>query len=219
MTTTSSHRSSRARTLITTPAYPGAAFGTAEDGDLSEDRARHSVAAELGIADSWAWMRQVHGATVIEVAEPGVAGEGDAIVTTRPGLPLAVRTADCVPVVVHGNEAVGVIHAGWRGLAAGVIESARDALEAEGSPAVRAAIGPAIGPCCYEVGDEVVEALGGRSTTTSSGSQSVDLWSEAARRLSGLEVWRADLCTMCEEPFHSYRGGAGTARQTTVGWL
>ncbi len=220
MTTTgSSRRSFRDRSLITTPAYAGAAFGTIGDGDLSVPEARTRVSGDLGIADEWAWMRQVHGGTVLTVSEPGPAGEADALTTSVVGLPLAVRSADCVPVVVHADKSVVVVHAGWRGLVAGVIPHAVAALTERGDLPRRAAIGPAIGPCCYEVGDEVVEALGGKSTQTSWGAQSVDLWTEAANQLMGLDVWQADLCTNCENNFHSYRETGTELRQTTVGWL
>ncbi len=164
-------------------------------------------------------MSQVHGATALQVEGPGPAGEADALVTLRPGLPLAVRTADCVPIIVHAEAAVAVIHAGWRGLQAGVLANAFTALVEEGGVPRRAAIGPSIGPCCYEVGAEVVAAFGGRATSTTWGTESVDLWSEAERQLAGVDVWRADLCTRCEEPFHSYRATGTELRQTTVGWL
>jgi YfiH family protein len=164
-------------------------------------------------------MHQVHGSDVIEVAAPGSAGEGDALLTSAVALPIAVRTADCVPVVIHGETAVAVVHAGWRGMAAEVVTKALEAMRTRGAVPKRAAIGPSIGPCCFEVGDEVVVAFGGRATTTAWGTPSVDLWSEAGRQLDGLDVWRADLCTRCEKRFHSYRGGAGSLRQTSVGWL
>jgi YfiH family protein len=181
--------------------------------------ARLAAARDLGIGDEWAWMRQVHGGDVRRVAAPGPAGEADALVTRRPGLPLAIRTADCVPVVIHGDTAVAVVHAGWRGLASGVVENAIAALGEEDAVPRRAAVGPSIGPCCYEVGPEVVAALGGRTATTSWGTTSVDLWSETERRLSELDVWRADLCTRCEKPFHSFRADGTVLRQTTLGWL
>lgn len=160
-------------------------------------------------------MSQVHGGAVLQVGGPGPAGEADALLTDEPGLPLAVRTADCVPVVIHAETAVAVVHAGWRGLASGVIANALAAL-AEHHPR-RAAIGPSIGPCCYEVGTEVIEALD-TPTRTTWGSASVDLWSAAERQLPNVEVWRADLCTYCEAPFHSYRASGTELRQTTVGW-
>lgn len=160
-------------------------------------------------------MHQVHGGVVLQVARPGPAGEADALLTDEPGLPLAVRTADCVPVIIHADTAVAVVHAGWRGLAAGVIANALEAL-AEHHPR-RAAIGPSIGPCCYEVGPEVIEALEAPATTTW-GTASVDLWSAAERQLPNIEVWRADLCTRCEASFHSFRESGTDLRQTTVGW-
>lgn len=218
-TTISSRRSFRDRELITVPSYAGAAFGTADDGDLTDDAVRAGVADSLGITVSWAWMHQVHGTDVLDVDRPGPAGEGDALLTSQPALPIAVRTADCVPVVIHGESAVAVVHAGWRGMAGGVVTQTLEAMEKKQATPVRAAIGPSIGPCCFEVGDEVVAAFGGRANLTSWGTPSVDLWTEAERQLAGLDVWRADLCTRCEAHFHSYRGGAGSLRQVTVGWL
>jgi len=176
------------------------------------------VARDLGIVDDWAWMRQVHGGSVLQVTGPGSAGEADALVTSRPGLPLAVRTADCVPVVIHSDAAVAVVHAGWRGLATGILAGAMAALAEHGDTPRRAAIGPSIGPCCYEVGTEVIDAFGGRAAITSWGAASVDLWSEAERQLAEVDVWRADLCTHCEEHFHSYRASGTELRQTSVGW-
>jgi YfiH family protein len=164
-------------------------------------------------------MTQVHGGAVLRVDGPGVAGETDALVTERLDLPLAVRTADCVPVVIHGESTVAVVHAGWRGLAAGVLTHALVELAGDGDRPVRAAIGPSIGPCCYEVGAEVIAALGGSETITTWGTASVDLWSVAERQLADLEVWRADLCTYCEAAFHSYRASGTELRQTSVGWL
>jgi YfiH family protein len=160
-------------------------------------------------------MHQVHGGSVLEVDRPGPAGEADALVTTTPGLPLAVRTADCVPVVIHADTAVAVVHAGWRGLAAGIVANALAAVR-DHHPR-RAAVGPSIGPCCYEVGSEVIDALATPATTTR-GTKSVDLWTAAERQLPNLEVWRADLCTSCEPSFHSYRASGTELRQTTVAW-
>jgi hypothetical protein len=188
------------------------------DGDLTDPEARRAAAREVGIADEWAWMRQVHGGTVLRVSGPGLAGEADALLTDQHDLPLAVRTADCVPIVIHGDSAVAVVHAGWRGLAAGIVANAVAAFRREGDIPLRAAIGPSIGPCCYEVGTEVVAALGGPATVTSWGTPSADLWSHVEQQLVEVDVWRADLCTYCEEPFHSFRATGTELRQTTVGW-
>lgn len=99
-------------------------------------------------------LRQVHSARVVTVATPGFHGEGDALVTTARGLALSVITADCVPVLVATPAAVAAIHAGWRGLAAGVVPAALRELPGLAGGA-RAWLGPAIGPCCYEVSEEV----------------------------------------------------------------
>ena len=106
---------------------------------------------------------QVHGSRVIVVSEAPAAnavvdaGECDALVTSLPGVALAVQTADCVPVILAAADAVGVVHAGWRGAAAGVAREAAHAFLAltRDPDSVRAWLGPAIGPCCYEVGPEV----------------------------------------------------------------
>ncbi len=197
----------------------GAAFGTARDGDLFDDElARRRAARELNVTADWAWVRQVHGDAALEASAPGVIGEGDILFTTRSGLPLAVRTADCAPVAIHADGAVAMVHAGWRGLKAGAIHRARETLQRAGFEPKRAAIGPAIGPCCYEVGDEVLDSFAEGKSSTTWGSNSFDLWSEAARQLEPLEVWRADLCTHCEDHFHSYRANGTPLRQTSVAW-
>jgi hypothetical protein len=121
-------------------------------------------------------------------------------------------------VVIHAESAVAVVHAGWRGLAAGVLTQALAELSHGDDRPVRAAIGPSIGPCCYEVGAEVIAALEGAPTTTTWGTASVDLWSAAERQLVDVDVWRADLCTHCEDAFHSYRASATELRQTSLGW-
>jgi YfiH family protein len=164
-------------------------------------------------------MRQVHGSEVVSVTAAGTAGEGDALVTDRPALPLAVRTADCVPVVVHAATGVAVAHAGWRGLSAGVLARARAALADMGAAPERAAIGPAIGSCCYEVGEDVAVRFPEFVSSTSWGTQSVDLVAAAKAELSDLQVWSADLCTMCESGFHSHRETGTARRQVTIGWM
>lgn len=103
------------------------------------------------------WLRQVHSDRILD-ARPGCSGEGDALLTRRSGLAVAIATADCVPVVLAGPRAVAVVHAGWRGIAAGIVPAAVMRLAEHG--AVEAAwIGPAIGPCCYEVGEDVADRV------------------------------------------------------------
>lgn len=101
-------------------------------------------------------LAQVHGNAVHEVTTAGVAGEGDALITRTPGLLVAVRTADCVPVLLAGRGVVAAVHAGWRGLAAGVIAATVERL---GSGPLVAAVGPCISVDHYEVSEDVVEQL------------------------------------------------------------
>ncbi len=206
--------------MIIPDGFRGAAFGTSAEGDLrhsSSDRAR--VSRDLGIPPDWAFVTQVHGRTVLEATRPGDLGEADAVVARTPGVPAAVASADCVPVILEGERAVAVVHAGWRGAAAGVLDAALASLDAVGSPAERAAIGPAIGPCCYEVGPEVAERFPGHTGETTWGTTSVDLPGYLAGALGDLPVWSSGECTYTSPELYSYRKTATTDRQVAVGWL
>jgi polyphenol oxidase len=153
--------------------------------------------------------RQVHGTRVV-VDGQGIE-EADGQVISDPGAAAIVLVADCLPVALAGPERVGMVHAGWRGLAAGVLEAG---VEATG--AVCAAIGPGIGPCCYEVGDDV-RAVFGTSEPT------LDLKAIARARLEAAgvrEVHDCGLCTSCDaERFFSHRRDRGvTGRQAGLAW-
>jgi YfiH family protein len=191
---------------------------------------RHRLAAALGLEPERVSIgRQVHGAELAThaapqspspFAEPGVdIPEVDGHVVSEPGLAALVFVADCLPIALSGPGGVAMLHCGWRGLAAGIV--GRGAGEVG---ATHAAIGPGIGACCYEVGDEVLEAfahLGGDGVAE---GRMLDL-AEAARRLlreAGVEeVESAGLCTSCEgELFFSHRRDAGrTGRQAGLAWL
>ena len=194
-------------------------------GSRGDDRARMAenrrlACAELGLdASRLALNRQQHRATV----HRGVAGEwrvGDALWTDEPGLPLLALTADCVPIAIvttGGTPALAVVHAGWRGLAAGVVEGAAAALP-DGPKA--AAIGPAIGPCCYEVGTEVST----RFEPDLVEGRMLDLWTAAERALGRAGVTaveRLDLCTRCHhDRFFSHRASGGVhGAQGVIGAL
>ena len=180
---------------------------------------RSSVAAELGIEPDWATLHQVHGRTVIEATHPGELGEGDALFTRVAGLPVAVFTADCLAVVLEGDGIVGIAHAGWRGLAKGVIAALRTAMDDAGSPARVAAIGPAIGSCCFEVGEDVADRFPDEAATTTWGSPSVDLHASAKADLGGLEVWDAGRCTGHDPGLFSHRRQRTSSRMAAIGWL
>jgi YfiH family protein len=153
---------------------------------------------------------QTHSARVNRAgaAERGTAGDG--LWTDEPGLPLLALTADCVPIALvranGGRPAAAVLHAGRIGLLAGVAEAGVLAL---GRSDLDAAVGPAIGPCCYEVGDDIAEAYRRRFGRSIVRDRRLDLWSAAEQvlREAGVRsVERFDLCTACDpERFFSYR--------------
>ncbi len=206
--------------MIEPAGFRGAVFGTAADGDPRHDpTARRRFVDRLAIPDRWAWANQVHGSTVLVVDAVGPAGDGDALLSDTPGLALLVATADCVPVVIEGERSSAIVHAGWRGLAAGAVSAGVAALVAADDTPRRAAIGPGIGPCCYEVGSDVAAALAPFTATTTWGTGSVDLWSAAQAQLGGIEVWRADVCTFTDDRFLSYRRDRTKERQVSITWV
>jgi YfiH family protein len=181
---------------------------TAGTGDAKEAvEANRRIACEtLGLRyENLAFNRQVHSPTVHR-AHAGKRGEpGDGLWTDEPGIPVLAMSADCLPIVVArrtGERALTVLHAGWRGLAEGVVAAGVDTL---GAGEKRAMIGPAIGPCCYEVGEEVSSLFDADLTV----DRKLDLWKAAERalRVAGVDhVDRADLCTRCHpELFFSHR--------------
>lgn len=172
------------------------------------------------------WLRQIHSAQVVE-ARPGCAGEGDALVVRTLGTVGTVSTADCVPLVVLRGSVAVAVHAGWRGVVAGVVAAAVARLAAEDGEA-RAWIGPAIGGCCYEVGDEVARAVVDASdegaVVPSPGPRPhIDLRHAVATQLRAAGVSRIealDHCTRCRsEWLSSYRReGERAGRNLTLVW-
>jgi YfiH family protein len=163
-----------------------------------------------------AWARQVHSAKVLR-ARPGDCGEGDALVSrgadSSDAVALSVVTADCVPVLLAGPAAIAAAHAGWRGIAAGVV-GATVAAMAEDPASLLAWIGPAIGPCCYETGPDVAAQVAAASdpaivTAGPNGRPHLDLRLAVRRQLQAAGVSRIEalmLCTRCEAGIlHSYR--------------
>ena len=202
------------------PSVAGVAFGTAADGDPRiDDVARAAVSSSLGIASEWAWVRQVHGAVVVEPEGAGIGDEADALITMNPALPIAVSVADCLPVALICDGAVGIAHAGWRGAAGGVVGATIAALVAGGHQPHTAVIGPGIGPCCFEVGDEVADRFPGHRSRTSWDTVSVDLPGAVAADLAGLDVEMVGGCTHHQDRFHSYRNDGTNHRQFGVAWI
>jgi len=171
----------------------------------------------------------VHGAEVVVVERPGdhAGAPADAAVTATPGCALAVRTADCAPVVLAAPGAIGVVHAGWRGLAHGVVERAVAALRDLAHGPVVAHLGPCIRPGCYEFDgpelDLLVERFGsGVAATTAWGTPALDLPAAVAAALAeaGVDDLRdSGGCTACDRRWFSHRARGEPQRQATVAWL
>jgi YfiH family protein len=166
------------------------------------DENRRRACAEIGAdAERLALNYQVHSA-IVHRARRGARGEpGDGLWTDEADLPVLAMSADCIPIAlarVNGAApAVAVVHVGWRGLLANMIESAVSSL---GGTALAAAIGPAIGPCCFEVRDDVADPFRARFGGEIVSGGRLDLWraaEEALREAGVARVERVDLCTAC----------------------
>jgi YfiH family protein len=160
--------------------------------------------------ESMASLKQIHSALVLTAEQIGCAGEGDALVTGRMGVPVSVRTADCYPILLADgrNRAVAAVHAGWRGTAAQIVIRTLEEMHRLYSTAaadIYAAIGPGIGGCCYEVGADVARQFGLEQAGR------LDLAAINRRQLldAGVAEHRIDVlggCTKCDAHlFHSYR--------------
>jgi hypothetical protein len=193
----------------------------AEHGAANRERLRERLGL-TGLARGY----QVHGTRVVVATEPidiacpqDQLPRADGQATALGGLAPMVLAADCLPVALAASGAVAMVHAGWRGLAAGVLEQGvQRIIELADATAIEAVIGPGAGACCYEVGPEVREALGQEG----SGS-TVDLAAVARERLRAAgvkEVQVLDVCTICDERFFSHRReGERAGRQAGVAWL
>jgi polyphenol oxidase len=186
--------------------------------NVEENRRR--LCAEAGADPGAVALNYQHHSADVLRARPGARDDrADGLWTDEPALPLLALTADCLPIALArangSHPALAVLHAGWRGLLAGIAQAGIDAL---GEGPIAAMVGPGIGPCCYEVGPEVSAQFD--SDLTSSGH--LDLWAAAERALQAagcVSVERLDLCTACDpERFFSHRRDRGvTGRQGVVG--
>jgi len=210
-------------TLVTTRS-----FGDMRKGGEGRAHLRSLVPAEPR------WLTQVHGIEVLDLDAASAAAPeppADAAITRRRGTPCAALVADCMPVLFasRAGDLIGVAHAGWRGLAAGVIEAT---LEAMNLPAgeVLAWLGPAIGARAYEVGAEVYDAFVARDPAAQAaflpsrpGHWRLDLYAIARQRLSARgvrQVWGGDFCTHGEPGrFFSWRREHTPERMAAVIWL
>ena len=192
---------------------------------------RAAISAGLRLPSQPRWLRQVHGVAVVDAdVANDAAPEADAAVTRTRRRVLAVLTADCLPLLLCSDDgsAIGVAHAGWRGLAAGVIEAAVAKLGVA-PPSVLAWLGPAIGPGSYEVGDEVRAAFLARDARAAEAFEEArpghwfcDLYALAQQRLAGAGVRRVfggGFDTFADPRFYSYRRDRETGRFASLIWL
>ena len=207
--------------LFTTRHFPGLA--STADGGAPFTAAARPLLSERGLRGDPAYARQIHGAEVLVAERDGRLGEADALLTERAGLPLAIFTADCLPLIIYdpSGRRLAAVHAGWRGTVQSAARAAVDRLVEAGSPpdGLVVAIGPSIGPCCYEVDGPVIERLSAAfpagwerwTIPAGPGKWMLDLWQANEDQLAAADVDRAmienlRLCTACNpDRFFSYR--------------
>ena len=210
----------------------------AADGDQPAhvERNRALLHAGLALPSPPHWLRQVHGTTVLRFDAAPVAGASepvaDAAVTSVPGVVLAILTADCLPVVLAARDGseVGAAHAGWRGLADGMLEATVAAMQTPPS-GLLAWLGPAAGPADYEIGEEVHHAFVGHDpaaaaafVATRPGHWKVDLYALARMRLQAAGLKGADIhggtySTMADPDLFSHRRDRRTGSMATLAWI
>jgi polyphenol oxidase len=187
------------------------------------DENRRRLCAELDADDQDLTLGYQTHSTVVNRAEAGQRGApGDGLWTDEPGIPMLALGADCSLIAMartNGSEpALAVLHAGWRGLLDGIVESAAKIL----GPEFAAIVGPTIGPCCYEVGDEVAGPFRARFGDTIVADRKLDLWTaaeQAALEAGASSVERLDLCTRCNADlfFSERRTGRPRGTQGVLG--
>jgi YfiH family protein len=216
------------------PLQPRYRFATRSDGDLRIDADPVTLAERRQrlVPLPWTWLHQVHGGDVVVVTRPGAqaGATADAAVTAVAGAALSVQTADCAPaaLLAPAEGVVGIAHAGWKGLAGGVIEATVTAMRSLGANTITAAVGPCIGAECYEFAAADIEPLQARygdgvRAETRSGAPALDLRAAVTSALraagvAGLAV--DDRCTACTpSAFPSHRARRERARVASVVWL
>lgn len=212
---------------------PGLNLGT-HVGDSAESVQQNRALLRTILPAEPAWLTQVHGTRVVDAALAEYAAEADASIATRPSVVCAIQTADCLPVLFCdvGGTVVGAAHAGWRGLASGVLENTINAMRETNAGEIVAWLGPAIGPAQFEVGSEVLNTFVARDVGASAAFQPVpghpgkylaDLYQLArlillqagVRRISG-----GGLCTVQDRRrFYSYRRDHVTGRMASLIWI
>lgn len=206
------------------------------DDEVLVEKNRSSLRNTLPDAPELQWLNQVHGTEVVKIESCSAPITADGLITSTAGLACCVLTADCLPIVLasESEPEVAVLHAGWRGLAAGILEQAISKMVAPAAD-LRAWLGPAIGPCHFEVGDDVRSAFQSSQLLSqsvveaafapqpNSGKFMADLCALARSKLAALGVPRIDSCDICshcaKEDFYSYRRETPTGRNVTGVYL
>jgi len=171
----------------------------------------------------------VHGADVVVVDAPGrhAGAHADAAVTATEGCVLSVQVADCAPIALVGDGVVGVAHAGWRGLVAGVVPATVEAMRSLGAGEIVATVGPCIHAECYEFGSGDLDDVAGRlgpavRARTATGAPALDLVGAASGALRAAGVERVEVdgrCTACSPGYWSFRASGDAQRQAVVAWM
>ncbi len=203
------------------------------DGDfgLAGEDARLDARRSRLVSEPWTWLRQVHGATIVEATFAGEhAGvEADGALTIVPNVPVAVLTADCAPLALVGSSGLAVLHCGWRGVVSGIIDRASERLSHRGVHPITAVLGPCIHPAAYEFSaadlKPIVDRYGvGVQSETLTGRPALDLPALVAEACSR-QGWEnvapiAGQTTCTSDPsYFSHRTRADAGRQTMVGWI
>jgi YfiH family protein len=201
--------------------------------------AQNRALVQSRVAGRLAWLSQVHGVAVVDAADAGdIAPVADASIAARPGAVCTIMTADCLPVLFAdlAGKVVGGAHAGWRGLAAGVLQATVDAMRVAGAGEITAWLGPAIGPAAFEVGDdvraafllaipsapdEVAAAFSPYPGRASKYLADMNALARLTLREVGVtRVWGGEHCTVTEaDLFYSYRRDGVTGRQASLIWI
>lgn len=215
--------------ITTRVGFPAAGVG--DDDEAGRARARGLVARALGRrVDDLAWVRQVHGADVLDAAGGGLRGQADALVTDDPARVLLVSVADCGPVALWdpNSKVRAIAHAGWRGTVGGVLEASVDAMVERGAAreGIHAWIGPRIGAAHFEVGPEVAERFDPADVlppgTDGRAKPHVDLGAAIARRLRAVglaSIRSSDDCTFARSDLYwSYRRDGGLCGRQ-IAWI
>lgn len=203
-------------------------------GDIAEHVEQNRLLLESLLPARPAWLSQIHGTTVVDASSATDAPAADASITTESGVVCAIQTADCLPVLFSdaAGSVVGAAHAGWRGLANGVLENTVSGMRDKGATELLAWLGPAIGPERFEVGEDVLDAfrsLDGKVETAfkqidhRKGKYLADIYKLARILLSKHGVHRiygGNMCTVTDAcRFYSYRRDNVTGRMATLIWI